>query len=407
MKYLIAILSVFFQVIALADNCNLENIKFIERPIVAGDASTFTYKYALRKGIDSKKPTVIFLPGGPGLPSIGSPNPKVPPEFSAIQTDPRGVGCNSPTGNTIYPDEFYRTENLASDVVAIVAAESLSHYIIYGESFGTQLGTVVTAQIQAAGLPLPKALVLEGVLGRAFYPKEAARGYIDIWNKIMTSLSTGAVSSLSQPNPLGFTGSVWGAVFETYALYGTIPAGFIAKNLLALMDPAFSDEQRQQLIGILEKKKVSTALDINGDRLYKQIACNEIVDDYGPENNFVLTAGKLTQISQGYCEGIKLSRPFDSAKYQVRVPLYYFEGTLDPATPLTQARFHFDNQVSAPKVFITVEDGGHAALSLSASPCLGKIWNKIAEGQIDLAEEIQSCGLTLKQEVRNQNLLTN
>lgn len=253
-------------------------------------------------------------------------------------------------------------------------------------------------------MPLPKALVLEGVLGRAFYPKEAARSYIDIWNKIMTSLGTEAMSSLSQPNPLGYNGSIWGSVFETYALYGTIPAGFIARNLLALMDPAFSDEQRQPLIGILEKKKVSTALDINGDRLYKQIACNEIVDDYGPENNFVLTAGKLTQISQSYCDGIKLSRPFDSAKYQVRIPLYYFNGTLDPATPLTQARFHFDNQVSAPKVFVTVEDGGHAALSLSSSPCLAKIWNKIAEGQLDLGDAIPSCGLSLKQEIRKKSL---
>lgn len=96
MKYLIAILLVFSHVIALADKCDLENIRIIKRPQVAGGTSTFTYKYALRKGTDSKKPTVIFLPGGPGLPSIGSANPKVPQEFSAIQTDPRGVGCNSP-----------------------------------------------------------------------------------------------------------------------------------------------------------------------------------------------------------------------------------------------------------------------------------------------------------------------
>jgi pimeloyl-ACP methyl ester carboxylesterase len=54
----------------------------------------FPYKAKVMTGTDPSLPTIVFLPGGPGLPSIGSSSPKVPKQFSVIQTDPRGVGCN-------------------------------------------------------------------------------------------------------------------------------------------------------------------------------------------------------------------------------------------------------------------------------------------------------------------------
>lgn len=403
MKWLFGLSLLLSYTTALAGQCDQDNVKSVERPIVAGGLSKFSYKYAIRKGSDLDKPTVLFLPGGPGLPSIGSSNPRVPKEFSAIQTDPRGVGCNSPEGANTYPDDFYKTENLAADVVAIVKAEQLSNYIIYGESYGTQLATVVSAQLQSSGLPLPKAVVLEGVLGRAFRAQEAAQGYIDLWDKIKSLLSPGAVSALSQPETLGYNSSVWGSFFETYSLLGTMPAGFVVKNLLSLTDPVFSQEQRQPLIANLEQKKGGALLDANSSRLYKQIACNEIVDDYGPENNFQLTEGRLVPVSQSYCGELKLSRPFDSAKYQIQVPIYYFEGTFDPATPMTQARYHFDHQTSAPKVFVTVDEGGHGALSFSASLCSSNIWKLIGEGQLDLSASLQSCGLKLNQEIRINN----
>jgi surfactin synthase thioesterase subunit len=62
-------------------------------------------------------------------------------------------------------------------VLAIVEELRLDDYMLYGISYGTLLATLVASRAEERGLPLPKAIVLEGVLGMAFdaeRPTEAA-----------------------------------------------------------------------------------------------------------------------------------------------------------------------------------------------------------------------------------------
>jgi hypothetical protein len=63
---------------------------------------------------------------------------------------------------------LFSTREIAGDTIAAIADRRLTHYILFGISYRTALGTTVAHEIEARGLPPPDAVVLEGVLGRAF-----------------------------------------------------------------------------------------------------------------------------------------------------------------------------------------------------------------------------------------------
>lgn len=177
---------------------------------------------------------VIYLPGGPGEASIDQFTPDALDPFTVIQTDPRGVGCNSEaeTGTRI-PDEGFRSEFLASDVLGIIHELKLDHYVLYGISYGTLLGTIVAAKTEQIGNP-PQALVLEGVLGSAFKPGESIQGYIDQWNLLKMRVAPAVRTELEKPLPLGKTREEWGMWIMQMLKIGVYP--YIGDIFLQLLE---------------------------------------------------------------------------------------------------------------------------------------------------------------------------
>src|SRR5437763_560877 len=91
---------------ASPDPCSGLEVHSIQRPMVPGVAAgsaKFNYKYRYISG-DASAPTVIFIPGGPGDPSMQFRNARgafgFPASFGVVLTDPRGAGCNKLPGKS-------------------------------------------------------------------------------------------------------------------------------------------------------------------------------------------------------------------------------------------------------------------------------------------------------------------
>jgi len=373
-----------------------EGVTVLERPMFPDreGSPTFGYSYKLYPGTDPNAATVIYVPGGPGQPGIDvERDPDYAPlEYPHIQTDLRGIGCNAPETVEHYPDEFYRSEFFADDVIAIVEDLGLDNYVLYGISYGTALATMVASRIEARGLPPPRALVLEGVLGGAFTSDlpgtEAA--FVERWRLVRDSLDESIRSQLvAEPLPLDLTPEQWGAGITGGLGVAEFP-GFTDPGYLGLMlgnlAPGLSEEERNSLRDVILDAGAST-VDVMGDRLHHLVSCHEF-----SETEYVslkLEAGELVP-TRFDCTEVALSEPFSAADWPVHVPIYYFSGTLDPNTPPWQASAHFNAQTAAPRQVVHVLGGGHNARIFNLGDCAGPLWQTMTGGG-DLTAAVATC----------------
>ena len=392
----------------LGAQCRTDDIHTIQRPRSSADAygETFDYRFRFRPPGRSDLPTLIFLPGGPGQPSIGTPSePFVPPGFGLVQTDPRGVGCNElPAGSIGDERSFYRTDELARDVLAIVDELDLDNYVLYGVSYGTVLATVTAHLAEKGGVAPPRAVILEGVVGRAFAETEfMGQGMIDQWNDVIPVLPADAMAVLSEATPLGLTPHDWGEYATGRLPYGrNLEGSTLASELFLLSEEAVAqtgktlEENRALLASAVREAASSDEVDAAGLRLYRNIACREIADQATADAlDVVLDGGHLVPApGRGeMCTGLALDDPFDVRNYPFTAPTYYVTGTRDPNTPPWQADYHFANHVAA-RTMLVVPGGGHNSMGYNLgleSMCAVPIVEDMATGGAHLAERIAAC----------------
>lgn len=384
---------------AANNSCEANDISEIKRPLdpLKKTSKTFNYKFRIIKGTDINLPTIVYLNGGPGLPSIGSSLPRVPNLFTVIQTDIRGVGCNADLN---IPSSSFTTKNNAADIIAIIKHLKLSNYIIYGLSYGTVLATVTTHQLESIGYTQPKAVVLEGILGKFFETGSVYLEFINQWNLIKTQLNFEALAELAKDNPLGHTPAAWGAFLSNTLIYGTLPDhGSLLINYLNSFNtvPAIRTFLEEQL-----QKNEIHVVEPSIEKVYKAISCSEFADDLsGTDVYFKLVNANVVVEKNLFCENYKLTSAFDSKNFQIKAPIYYFEGDQDPATPVSSAVYHFNNQKkSLQKVFILVKNGGHGALSLNLSDCKDAIWKEVVEVNPNLTEALKKCQLETSSDIK-------
>lgn len=368
--------------------CTASAAKQIDRPVYPGEPGrkeTFRYTYSRGQGGDEGFPLVVVLPGGPGQGAIPMPL-ALPAGAPVLRIDPRGVGCND---DPALPAEALRSDYAATDVIAAIQAERPGSYILYGASYGTLLATHVAAQIEAAGLPPPKAIVLEGVLGRAFRKGEYMEGALQRWAEVREQLSPELRAELSRnPLPFGRSAHEWAAYIASL-LYVGVPAGAEVDNAVEQLGRMNNPAQRP----FVEKRIAANAGAPAADRLrvFREITCREIANDMRDlQFDYDLLQGNLVPRDTGFCDGIRFEQAFDAAAHPIRTPIYYFSGALDPATPPVQARYHFAHQTKAARTFVSLKNGGHLPLSLNMGDCNSGVWQAIAKGA-DLRPALQSC----------------
>jgi len=361
-----------------------EGVTTIERPMFPDRESspTFGYSFKVWPG-DPQAATIIYLPGGPGQAGIEAQRTEgyAPPTFTLIETDPRGVGCNAPPDPEYYPAEFYSSVHFADDVLAIVEALGLEDYLLYGISYGTLLGTVVASRAEARGLPPPRALVLEGVIGTTFSAERPAEAAFQTeWREVRDGLPEEIRSQFfADPLPLGLSGRQWGAGIQGMLPLGAGPdwggVNFLAAalNVLAPGTPEASQNSIRDVVLALGESPV----DASGLRLHHEVTCREITDeDFG---GFDLVEGELDPVDVD-CLDVELSAPFDAKDWPIRAPIYYFSGTDDTNTPPWQAQAHFAAQVAAPRQLVHVTAGGHNARAVNLVDCDAALWQAMASG---------------------------
>lgn len=347
--------------------------------------------FEVLKGTDPSLPAIVFLPGGPGLASIGTGRPsEIPSTFTVINTDPRGVGCNEYEG-TPYPEEIYRTRYLASDVLAIVNHLNLKKYILYGHSYGTALATVTASMADEVGVPHPMAVVLEGTVGRAMRTKEEyTAGYLNEWEKLRARLPEKVTKLFADgPLPLDLSAETWGGFFHIGLMASETNGLPLIEHILNML-PGLLPSDAAAVKREVEKLSHFPFSEAQ-KHLYRSLACKELVEySY---NEYRIEGMNLVTIENDYCADTKIDEEivFDSRNYTLRDPLYYFQGELDPATPMWQARLHFDAQTKARKAFVSVPRAGHFPISFSLDDCGAAIWTAIAGGGEELPSVLKTC----------------
>jgi len=359
--------------------CHSAAARKIEVPMYPGNEKSrahFSYTYAVGGEPEAKRPWIVVLPGGPGQASIPMPL-AMPSGFPILRIDPRGVGCNS---EPKLPVKALASAFAAADVAAVIRKENLKSYILYGASYGTLLATLVAEKLEQDGGPPPRAIVLEGVLGRAFEKDGYLKPTLARWKAVREQLRPETRAELSSsPLPFGASSLHWAAYISSL-LYAGVPAGgtedMAVDQLERLRNPKLRPFVEKQI------ERAVAAPDPDRLRIFREVTCREIAPDMRDlQFDYELKEGVLIPRETSFCQGIKPGPLYDSAKAKLKSPLYYFSGALDPSTPPSEARYHLEHQPSSSRTLVRVPRGGHLALSLNLSDCAPALWEAIAEGK--------------------------
>lgn len=399
--------------VGAAEHCTSDNgVYELTLPVHWDDPARGTFRYSfqirLAEGVDYRfAPVVVVLNGGPGSPAIHpkdarAPVGAVPRHFNAIYTDVRGTGCNAALDDgTPFPDSAYWGDFYAKDVLALIWALGLNQYFIFGVSYGTVHATLIASQAQTYGLPLPKALVLEGTFGHHITAGQWIQGWQDEWEEMKPALPARVVSALSStPMPLGYSSSAWHLLLgQGLKMATTSRAGNPLEKLLAAWgsdDPAISSLAEQLLKTGLSAPPVEDL-----PRVELATWCRELFDDGVYARDF--SGGRFVNVGENICQrfGFRFERPYDSAAYPLTMPIYYFQGDDDPTTTPANAHDHFINQRRTNRAYFEIGGAGHGPISatLASLGCTDAVWNAIAVFPLSLGSALQGCSWPIRTEV--------
>jgi pimeloyl-ACP methyl ester carboxylesterase len=261
--------------------------------------------------------------------------------FNVIYADARGSGCNA-LPEVPSPEKVYSIEAVARDLLAVVRAERLTNYIVYGVSFGTAAATVATSMARAEGATPPRRLVLEGTVGHAFSSfDEYFATFAAEWERVKPLLSPVWQTEFNTepwPPELFWSRDQWGEFVSSQLILGEVPGqGPLLKlwlDGLSARSPA-----AQQFVGASMAGVTPGALP---PQLFRTIACHELWGSWRVGRE--IRDGGLGAPGEDVCGGRGADAPYDSKRWPADVPITYFQGPHDPTTTTDQATYHLDNQ---------------------------------------------------------------
>jgi pimeloyl-ACP methyl ester carboxylesterase len=382
---------------ALPEQCVGPEIFRVERPVVTSHGSeTFSYGYRFKAPTAPGAPVLVYLPGGPGSASTNRLPAFVPEGWGYLLTDPRGVGCNTLASVPDAADSagFWNTPEIARDVVAAIRARKLDSYIVFGISYGTLLATTVAHELEEQSLPAPRAVVLEGVLGRGFSSEFVGAEYIHQFDRLRPFLPGDVLHELdTAAAPYGITPEGWSRALMNFMPRGTVET---AGTLGALSTTQPAETQATALSIFRDMAEGHPHTEPGAIALYRNVACREVADTV-PESDLdvVFSAGKLARnkAEDGTkCGDLHLTTPFDSAADPFAAKVYYFIGSDDVATPAWQGTYHYEHH-HGPAVKIVTQGGGHNSLQYNQKACAISLMASIAAGGADLQTALGTCPL--------------
>ena len=90
-------------------------------------------------------------------------------------------------------------------------------------------------------------------------------------------------------------------------------------------------------------------------------------------------------------KGYHISSPYHSREHQiVGIPIYYFQGTIDPATPEEEAKKHFGSQLSIEKIYVSIRGYSHMNM-FGMTKCQSGLWDSIDDSPRKLVKILNAC----------------
>lgn len=340
------------------------------------------------------KTYILFVSGGLGIPSIGDRRIE---GFNAIYIDPLGVGCNYVSAEHSKSEDISTLESSKRIVEVIRSLKLDGNYIIYGQGYGTVIGTVLTHLIEnEPGVKPPKALILEGVmddpLSISEYYKAHAKSYQEMVEKhpkimalISGNLPEGDLNDLRVPS------EAWGHHLFNAGNYfkdtETLFLRALEETIKKLAERPGSEELRKVVMTQFDQFSKGSAIPWL-DRMYKDVGCHEIYQGWGPVSATLSASGGFIMINttpNNMCESGKLlDRPYKPESYKIRSAIHYFQGTHDAEGSLAGARRHHEKQdMAEARFFTTVEYAGTDVLSHEGfiKNCFSEILGRIDENK--------------------------
>jgi pimeloyl-ACP methyl ester carboxylesterase len=348
----------------LPDYCKLDEVMRIQRPAASDDypSATFSYGFRFKAPTTANAPVIVYMPGGPGSGSMQKTPDFVPEGWGYLMTDPRGIGCNrlAETPTDASAAAFFRTSEISHDIVAAIKERQLGNYVLFGHSYGTTLATTVANEIENnKQLSQPKAVVLEGVLGRAFGADFVGAEFIKQWERIRTVLPADIINEFDTKDaPYGIQPAGWATIASAI-----LPSGpdIAAQSIAGLSTLVPAEAQTRTLNFYQSIVATPPHTEANEVTMYRYIACREIGDTVPASDlDVMFERGHLVRNSAeegSKCGELHTTTPYDAAKLQFNAPVYYFIGDSDVATPPWQGAYHFDTH-QGHAVRIITKSGG-------------------------------------------------
>ena len=338
---------------------------------------------------DPAKESVIHFDGGPGMPSAGEHHfdSKVP-DFNVVYFNQRGSLCSLPRDKRLLLDPTYlSSKNIAKDGNEIRKRFGIPKWTVYGASYGTIPATI-------AGHLFPEstvAVVLEGIIYDGSERLWSAPFRLWSQNRFFRGLPASLRSRVLQVTNLSGASPEWFSQWMKGRAHLLEGSGYeqsvkALEEMLSRPDEALSE--------ILARWTPATASSLATDPTegafqFLVISCAELSGNSEIasweavfDSNGTLAPSKRGSL-KSECEkhGLTSSATFKAKDYPISVPVTYFQGERDPATPLNHAVAHFRKVATGDRQLLLAPSRGHDVSGNFCMPPQKALFQEALRGQ--------------------------
>ena len=342
-----------------------ENGFYVTVPVDYADpAQGTTDVYAFFSGgYDENKETLIYFTGGPGQ-TVHWGLFNAPMPYNVLIMEHRGVGCSRPATVSQYLNPaFYSSENVARDAEMIRRFLQIPQWTVYGISYGTVPATIYASFFPAA----TRAAILEGVVYSGDHGLWDAPHRRKLLQKMLNGLPENILKRMESISTVHGVPNTWFSQWSRGQLMYTEGLKAVKEKLLRLEDERTFASFVADMKSMYEPLPYTPhPLFIANEIPYYMISCQEL----GLALPYVsiadaLVQGKLSPAvdtqSPATCRQLRATtvKSYSAARYPVKVPVTYFQGSDDGATPSPQAVYHYKNVPQGSKQIMILVRGGH------------------------------------------------
>ncbi len=307
--------------------------------------------------------TLLYFTGGPGQTSHWPF--QFDPGVNVLVMDQRGIGCSRPNSvETYLSPSFYSSENVARDAQEILKKLKIQKVTVYGISYGTIPATIFTSLFPQ----LSRALILEGTVlsGNSQLWEGAHRR--KLLQKMLDTLPADITDLLKKVSVENSIPAIWFSQMSHNKLLSNGGLDELKQNLLKLRDSQTYQNLVAETKASFEPQTFEPhPLFLTNDIPYYMISCQELglnlpsvsTADALVDGKHLQPVNDLDSPIRGQNLKAVAQKSYDAQKYPVSIPVTYFQGTDDSATPAPLAFQHYKLVPQTSAQLLILKKGGH------------------------------------------------